>query len=230
MMLSGTTGDIWEPITVEIVVSAVSQLRDAAMGAFGAAGDTVIIDGVTVVEGTAGRGVYRIFGMAGLLLSMDGGGPMGTKIWDPPINWDWLSPTNETASGTLTGYWNNGSYCLGKLNGSTTPSVTLDAGSGVCSMVDTVLLTVDITGLDYDMNGFGTVTFYIGDYIRTVDVCASQTGDNPYVYGVSIPVNGTDIGGAPTGSYTATAVYNGAVSDLTAYCRSESNSVTVGVN
>ncbi len=219
----------WDPITVDLVVSSVSQLRDAAMAAYGAAGDTVIIDGVTAVEGTVGRGIWRIVGFAGFLTQMDGS-VRDNRSYAELIP-EYTYPDDRTVSQRLSGVYVNGSWRVAPITNIVNPSVYLDAGPGVCTSVDPVTLSASVTGLNRDMGPpFGTVTFYINEYTRTEDVCASQDGpEAPWVFGVAISVTSTTFGGT-YGSYQAIAVYNSTVSGNTKYSNGESNSVTIGVN
>ncbi len=219
----------WDPITVEVVVGAAELLRDAAMAAWAAAGDTVIIDGTTVAEGVAGRGVWRIFGFAAFLTQI-GGCPdpaRGSLRGNFDATYTW--PDNREISQSMGGAGGDGNYSIGPVSGSVNPTVTLDVGTGVGSLVDGVTLSVGITGLDPDMGSFGTVTFYCGDFTQTVDVCSWQNGQNaPWQYGVSVTADGDDMGGF--GSYTASAIYNGVTSGTTVYHSSNSNTCAVGIN
>ncbi len=96
------SGWIWDPITVIIPVGEMTMLalRDAAVAAWHAAGDTVVLDDVVVAAGATSRGTFRIFGLAAFLTQMDG------------------DRTNERRiSGTLTYEYPNGMATTRQIDG-----------------------------------------------------------------------------------------------------------------
>ena len=218
----------WEPITVDLTVSRVSMLRDAAMAAFGAAGDTVIIDGVTVVQGAEGRGIWSIFGFAAFLTQIDG---CPRNYREYPNLGTYTYPNNDPAPRNATGMWRNGRFREDPAQTQQhTTSVTLSCtNGGATDMVTPVTCRATINGIaNQGIIYPGSVTFYCGNLMREAPVW-SQVINGQIVRYAEVTFTGADLGNH-TGSYSMLAVYDGTYCSDGNLFSGSSAGMTIGVN
>ena len=188
-------GDVmpWEPITVDITVSSVSQLRDAAMAAWGAAGDTVVIDGVTVAEGVAGRGIWRIFGFAAFLTQIDG----SPRNYAPYPNLGrYEYPDNTPQYRDASGIWRNGRFREDpKPSTHRTTTTTLSCtNGGVTDMVTSITCRATIGGVTNQGIIYpGNVKFNCGNLVREAPIWTQIVNGQPIQY-AEVTFNGADLG------------------------------------
>jgi hypothetical protein len=216
----------WEPITVDIVVSSVSLLRDQAIAAWAAAGDTVVIDGVTVAEGVAGRGVWRVLGFSAFLTQI-GGTPDRYQPYPDLGTFTYPDNTVRNASGM----WVNGRFREDPAQTQQhTTSLTLSAtNGGATDMVTPITCRATINGItNMGIIYPGKMKFYCGNLTRSAPVW-SQVVNGQIIRYAETTFTGADLGNQ-TGSYSMLAVYDGAYCQEGHLYNGSSAGMTIGVN
>lgn len=193
-----------DPITIIIQAAEMNRMAlwDAATARYAAAGDTVIIDGVTVTEGAAGRGIYRLVGFGAFLTQFDG------CVRNHPLPQDWDIGRYEYPEGGPAQRIERATY--DGANFVSVPAVEVVntgmsltvAGGGWLDMTTKSTARALVNGV----TGAGTVTFFCGNMTQKIYSCQYVSED---AWAYECDFNGTDLGGHVNDSFTLTAVFSG---------------------